>query len=123
MATALSSPLSGQQAEDLACRYLQAQGLQVLERNYRCTRGEIDLIMEDTQGIIFVEVRYRRDLRFGSSAESVDYRKQAKLISTALNYLQQHKSAARRPSRFDVIALSPGVGHDQVEWIKDAFQA
>ena len=113
----------GQQAEDLACRYLQTQGLRLVERNYRCAHGEIDLIMQQGQSIIFVEVRYRRSLRFGGGMESVDRHKQAKLIATALHYLQRDKQAARRPSRFDVVAVSPGMEQDQVQWIKDAFQA
>ncbi len=122
-ATIQASIPRGQQAEDLACRYLQTQGLRLVERNYRCAHGEIDLIMQHGQSIIFVEVRYRRSLRFGGGLESVDQHKQAKLIATALHYLQRDKRAARQPSRFDVVAISPGLEQDQVQWIKDAFQA
>ncbi len=112
----------GQQAEELACHYLQTQGLQLVERNYRCTHGEIDLIMRDAQSIVFVEVRYRTSQRFGGGVESVDRRKQAKLVATALHYLQHNKKAARQPSRFDVVAIAPGLEQDQLCWIKDAFQ-
>lgn len=115
--------LRGQQAEDLACRYLLAQGLQLLERNYRCTRGEIDLIMKHRDSIVFVEVRYRNTQRYGGGIESVDRRKQAKLITCALRYLQRHHMSDSIPSRFDVIAVAPEREQDAVQWIRDAFQA
>lgn len=108
----------GQETEEQACRYLQQQGLQLIERNYRCRQGEIDLIMKHHQSTVFVEVRYRSNPNFGSSAESVDYRKQSKLIATAAHYLQQHHTLAQQPARFDVIAIAPGT----LEWIRDAFQ-
>lgn len=113
----------GRQAEDLACRYLEARGLKVLERNYHCPRGEIDLIMTDKESIVFIEVRYRRSTGFGGGAESVDYRKRSKLIATALHYLQQHKKMHRQPSRFDVVGISSGLEQTAVQWIQDAFQA
>ncbi len=116
----------GQAAEDLACRYLQDQGLHLIERNYRCKRGEIDLVMRDASSVVFVEVRYRRNNRFGSGAESVNRYKQAKLIATALHYLQSNKAAAKSPARFDVISvtLQGEVGHTtEIQWIKNAFDA
>lgn len=115
MTTALTK---GQEAEEHACRYLQQQGLQLIERNYRCRQGEIDLIMRDKQGTVFVEVRYRSNPNFGGGAESVDQRKQHKLIAAAAHYLQQHHTLAQQPARFDVIAIAPGA----LEWIRDAFQ-
>lgn len=114
---------TGRQAEVAACEYLQARGLTLVERNYLCKRGEIDLIMQDKQTTIFVEVRYRRSDRFGSSAESVDGRKQAKLLATAEHYLQQHPQAAHGACRFDVVALSTQNRQPQIDWIVDAFQA
>lgn len=120
---ALTPLMRGQEAEDLACRYLQAQGLRLLERNYHCARGEIDLIMRQDDGIVFVEVRYRRSVSFGGGAESVDYHKQAKLIATALHYLQGHKRLSDCPSRFDVVAVAPGKEQANIQWIRDAFQA
>jgi putative endonuclease len=114
---------AGKQAEAAACDYLQARGLTLMERNYRCKRGEIDLIMRDKQHTVFVEVRYRRSNRFGSSAESVDWRKQAKLLTTAEHYLQQHPQAAKGACRFDVVALSTQNGEQTIDWISDAFQA
>jgi len=114
---------TGRQAETSACEYLQARGLTLVERNYLCKRGEIDLIMQDKHTTIFVEVRYRRNDHFGSSAESVDWRKQAKLLATAEHYLQQHPKAARSICRFDVVALTTENGQQTIDWIIDAFQA
>jgi len=114
---------TGKQAETEACKYLQRQGLTLVERNYLCKRGEIDLIMHDGQSTVFVEVRYRRNDRFGSSAESVDARKQAKLLATAQHYLQQHPRAAQQACRFDVVALTTHNTQQKINWIVDAFQA
>lgn len=115
--------VTGNQAEASACEFLQQQGLHLLERNYLCQRGEIDLIMRDKQHTVFVEVRFRRSSRFGSSAESVDWRKQAKLLATAEHYLQHNPKAAKGACRFDVVALSTDNGQHTLDWIKDAFQA
>ena len=115
--------LPGRDAEELACRYLVERGLQVTARNYRCPRGEIDLIMRDGDSVVFVEVRYRRSSRFGSGAETVDSRKQSRLIATAMHYLQANRNVAKHPARFDVVAVSPGDVRQSVQWIRDAFQA
>ncbi|MDD5033209.1 MAG: YraN family protein [Methylococcaceae bacterium] len=111
----------GKQAEDAALAHLQSQGLHLIERNYRCRAGEIDLVMRDGPRLVFVEVRYRADLRFGGALESVDWRKRAKLIATASLYLAARR--IDRPSRFDVVAVSPDGGKLAVQWIQDAFQA
>ena len=115
----LSRP-SGAEAEDLACAWLQARGLRLRERNYRSRRGEIDLIMQDGDQLVFVEVRYRNSSRYGSAAESVTTAKQTRLISAASHYLQGQAGALA--CRFDVLALS-GPSGEQVDWIRDAFQA
>lgn len=114
---------SGQRAEDTACRYLERRGLRLVERNYRGPRGEIDLIMRERQTTVFVEVRLRRNRRFGSGAESVDRRKQDKLLATAALYLQQNPQAAKTACRFDVVSLRDEADQEAVEWITDAFQA
>lgn len=112
----------GHSAEQAACDYLQARGLALIERNYRTSHGEIDLIMRDAGTLVFVEVRFRRSRDFGGPAESVDRRKQAKLRASALQYLQQHRGAAKLPCRFDIVALSGGAaGQEQIEWLPNAF--
>ena len=109
----------GQAAEAQACRHLQQHGLELIERNYRCRQGEIDLIMRAGKCTVFVEVRYRSNPSFGGAAASVDPRKQGKLIAAASHYLQHHPNLAQQPARFDVIAIAPGA----LDWIRDAFQA
>lgn len=113
----------GRQAEAAACRYLVAHGLTLLERNFHHRRGEIDLIMREKSCIVFVEVRYRSDLRFGGGLASVDRKKQGKLIATALYYLQTHAEAAKQTARFDVISIEPGMPEPAITWVRDAFRA
>lgn len=113
----------GAAAEALACDYLQQHGLVLLARNYRVPQGELDLIMQEHDHIVFVEVRFRRNHRYGSGAESVHTAKQGKLIKTALYYLQQHPKLAKRPVRFDVVSISIIDAQPRIDWIKDAFQA
>src|SRR4051812_25272216 len=73
---------SGVAAEQLAESYLARLGLEIVERNYRCRFGEIDLIALDGDALVFVEVRLRRNSRFGGAAASIDYAKQRKLVAT-----------------------------------------
>lgn len=114
----------GRQAEDLALRYLQRAGLRLVKRNFRCRQGEIDLVMQDRDSLVFVEVRYRRRDRCGSGAESVDHRKQARIIACARYFLMRHRQLAERPVRFDVMAVSDGepLPGFRVHWIQDAFR-
>jgi len=112
---------AGRLAEDHALAYLQAQGLALVERNYRCRGGEIDLVMRDGGKMVFVEVRYRADERFGGALASVGPRKQGRLIVAAAHYLATKR--IDRPARFDVAAVSPAQGKLAIQWIKDAFQA
>ena len=114
---------TGQKAEEFACRYLKEQGLLLVERNYCCTRGEIDLIMKDDNTTVFVEVRFRRNTHFGSGAESVDHRKQQKLLTTAAHFLQKNPKLAQGICRFDVVSLTEKNGEHKLDWIADAFQA
>ncbi|MGD8483941.1 MAG: YraN family protein [Thioalkalispiraceae bacterium] len=121
----------GDEAEKLACDYLTRQGLTLVERNYQIKGGEIDLVMRDDQHLVFIEVRCRNNRRFGSGAESVDARKQARLIKAATTYLQQHSAQTLQPARFDVMSISTAQPQTEsssepqpeIEWIKDAFQA
>jgi putative endonuclease len=109
----------GKSAEEQARRYLQDQGMQWLDSNFRSKRGEIDLIMRDRETLVFVEVRYRKTDDFGSAAESVNRDKQTKLIAAAQRYLQE--THADLPCRFDVVGIT-GRHNPRVVWIKDAFQ-
>lgn len=111
--------LKGDSAEQQARRHLEKQGLKLLQTNYRCRRGEIDLIMQERDTLVFIEVRYRKSDSFGSAVETVTSGKQRKLIMTARHYLQENRVNA--PCRFDVVGIT-GPNGDRVEWIKNAFQ-
>lgn len=115
-----SHPL-GRKAEDYALAFLAQRGLKLLARNYRSRYGEIDLILQDQSTLVFVEVRCRTSSRFGGALESVDRRKQNRLIQSAKHYLVSHPSDT--PIRFDVLALTPTPAGFELEWIRDAFQA
>ncbi|WP_457675699.1 YraN family protein [Thiolapillus sp.] len=107
----------GEAAETLALRWLERQGLKLRQRNYRCKAGEIDLVMEDGEELVFIEVRYRSHPGFGGAVESVTPAKQQKLLRTAGHYLQQLR---RTPAcRFDII----GIDREQrIQWIRNALQ-
>jgi putative endonuclease len=114
---------TGKHAEDLACQYLNQQGLHLLERNFNTRFGEIDLVMRDKDTTVFVEVRYRKHSDIVDPLTSIDSRKQRKLISTAQYYLQRQQGFALSPARFDVIAITEQGAQPQIQWIKNAFEA
>ena len=109
---------AGHSAEQLAAAYLQRQHLTLLERNYRCRFGEIDLIMRDGPEIVFVEVRLRSSQAYGGAAASITAAKQHKLARTAEHYLQQHGAAA---CRFDAVLLD-ALDERGIHWLKNAFE-
>lgn len=113
---------SGKTAENLACDYLQQQGLILLARNFRSRYGEIDLILREGNTIVFTEVRARKKNNLVDSLQSVNASKQKKLIKTALYYLQTNSKLMDYPARFDVIAITNSHAESQINWIKDAFQ-
>jgi len=110
----------GALAEQLAAQYLQQQGLKLLQTNYSCRFGEIDLILQDGDTHVFAEVRLRSSAAFGGAAASIDARKQAKLLKTAQFYLAGFRQIP--PCRFDAI-LMQSADLKQIEWIKNAFTA
>ena len=116
----ISRVAQGSQAEDLARRFLEARGLELVARNFRCRSGELDLIMRDGEQLVFVEVRSRRHARYGTPAESVTRAKQQRLLRAAALYLQRQRLDL--PCRFDVVAILQADGEPRVEWIRDAFQ-
>lgn len=111
----------GNQAEQLACDYLQNKGLMLLTRNYGISAGEVDLIMRDDDTLVFIEVRYRKNADFGGAAASVTTKKQQRIIKAALSYQQQH--APQSSMRFDVVAIEGDNKENSIEinWIKSAF--
>jgi len=111
----------GDQSEEIACGYLKRNGLKIVARNFRSPRGELDIIMEHGETLVFVEVRFRRNTQFGSGAESVDKNKQKKIITSAAYYLQKNKQHRNRPTRFDVVSISMDANKPAIDWIQDAF--
>jgi putative endonuclease len=108
--------LRGKSAEDQAYEFLVGKGLKLVNRNYRCKQGELDLIMTDQKTLVIVEVRYRKSDAYGSALESVTPSKQAKIITATQHYLSTLKSDC--PLRFDVVAIS---GNGDISWIQNAF--
>src|SRR3954469_3179331 len=93
----------GNKAEDYAAAWLQRRGLKLVERNWRCRGGELDLVLRDGGVLVMVEVRLRGSDRFGGAAASVDARKRAKLLIAARAYLA---GKPERPCRIDVVTMS-----------------
>ncbi len=114
---------TGRQGEDIAAAYLADKNYTIITRNWRCATGELDIIAEDGPTLVFVEVRTRRGHNFGSAEESITYRKQQSIISTANFYLTQ-KKLWNMPCRFDVVAITPSahpLKKYDVNWITSAF--
>jgi putative endonuclease len=111
----------GKRGEDLAERYLKKKGYRVVERNYRCALGEVDLIVLDGRVIVFVEVKTRSGDRFGTPAEAVERRKQRKMIRAAQFFLT-HKRLHQREARFDVVGISWPGPQPVIEHIENAFE-
>jgi putative endonuclease len=108
----------GTRYEEKAVQYLTQHGYQILERNYRCKLGEIDLIAREQDYLVFLEVKYRSDLRAGYGYEAVDFRKQQRIIRSALWYLNQHGIPENQPCRFDVLSF---LG-EEATLIRNAFE-
>jgi putative endonuclease len=107
----------GAQAEQLAARFLQQHGLKLLDTNYHCRFGEIDLILRDGDTLVFAEVRKRSSRDFGGAAASIDKHKQRRLILTAQHYIAS--AAGDPPCRFDALLLDAA---NNIEWVKNAFE-
>jgi putative endonuclease len=106
----------GARAEDLCADLMRRGGLRIVERNWRCRHGEIDLIAEEGGMLVFAEVRMRSGERFGGAAESVTAAKRARLLAAARLYLSLRAEA---PARFDVFLVDGATA--RVQWIRDAF--
>lgn len=107
---------AGARAEELCAEMLRRAGLRLLERNWRCRLGEIDLIAEERGVLVFAEVRMRRGWGFGGAGESITAAKRARLVAAARLYLSRQAEAR---CRFDVFLVDGPAG--DVKWIRDAF--
>lgn len=108
---------TGDAAEDAALMHLLGQGLQLVQRNFRCRGGEIDLVMREGSTVVFVEVRARASGSHGGAAASITPAKQRRLILAAQTWLQTQPGTP--PCRFDVVALEGG----RMQWLRNAIEA
>ena len=107
----------GDTRENIAAAYLENNGYFILERNFRCRMGEIDIVANEGGYIVFVEVKYRADLKYGAPAFAVDRKKQHTIYNVASFYLKKNGISFDTPVRFDVIAITGS----KIELIKNAF--
>lgn len=116
---------TGENYEDYACTLLEKSGLRLLYRNFCCRYGEIDLIMQEQKILVFVEVKYRSNSRFGSSLEMVTWQKKQKILVTAAFFLRTHSNYQQQNIRFDVVGLEKSKHNGEIthEWIKAAFDS
>ncbi|MDO4804715.1 MAG: YraN family protein [Lachnospiraceae bacterium] len=108
----------GTDFETKACEFLEAQGFSILERNFHCRQGEIDIIAREGDYLVFVEVKYRTTASQGSPLAAVGYKKQKKISRVALYYLTHYGYSEATPCRFDVVGISP----DELVLVRDAFE-
>ena len=108
----------GTDKEELAARYLKERGVKMLEKNFRCRQGEIDLIYRDGEYLVFCEVKYRSNNKNGTAMDAVGITKQRKICRVAEYYRMIHHLGDLTPIRYDVMARQG----DQVTWIRNAFQ-
>lgn len=113
----MNKRLEGSQKEDLAAVHLQEQGMRIVERNFRCRQGEIDIIGYENGYLVFVEVKYRRTGKSGNAAEAVGLQKQKVICRTADFYRYLHRKGEDTAVRYDVVAIDG----ERIRWIRNAF--
>jgi putative endonuclease len=113
---------TGRWGEDVAARFLAAAGMEILDRNWRCELGELDVVARDGEAVVFCEVKTRRSTAFGDPAEAVHPRKAARIHQLAGRYLAEHPHAHAPELRFDVVALlRPSLGAATLRHLRGAF--
>ena len=114
-ATRTARQLAGDAGEDVALAHLQQHGLTLVERNFSCRGGELDLVMRDGATVVFVEVRRRASGAYGGAAATIGRAKQARLLVAANTWLRRYRMPP--PCRFDVVAIDGGA----LTWLKNAI--
>lgn len=112
---------TGAQGEEIAVGYLKGRRYEILERNYRCCHGEIDIIARRKNTLVFVEVKTRRTYAYGSPLEAVSLKKQRSISAVAQAYLQRERLCGQA-ARFDVIGVLLAGGEAALEHIENAFE-
>lgn len=108
---------TGSHYEAQVAAFLQKQGMMILEKNYRCRSGEIDLIARDGKYLVFIEVKYRSNRQAGTALEAINWQKATQVRHVAAIYLYQKRYPENTPVRFD----AAGVDGDRITYIKNAF--
>lgn len=111
----------GAAAEAAALRHLEDAGLRLLARNARFKVGELDLVMRDGDTVVFVEVRLRRNARFGDGFDSVDRRKRQRVVRAAMAWLAARPALADQACRLDVVSVGAGPEGAGLDWQRGAF--
>ena len=112
----------GERGETAACGFLKDHGYEILEKNYKCKLGEIDVIARRQGRLAFIEIKTRTSAQFGTPQEAVDFRKQEKIFKVAQWYLKERKSL-KSPVAFDVVAILWKEGQSpEIRLIADAFE-
>ena len=111
--------------ENLARHYLSRHGLVLLEQNYHCRFGEIDLIMMQQEVVCFIEVKYRKSLAYGGAASAISIQKQKKIVKTALCFIAQNDKIKQHSMRFDALLMQQQADNESpdINWIQNAFYA
>ena len=112
---------TGKRGEELAAAHLAEAGYRIIERNYRCLFGEIDIVAEEGETLVFVEVKSRRSEAYGDPQLAVGYEKQKKISRIAMHYLKE-KRLCHRSARFDVVAVKLLPAGHRIELIRNAFE-
>jgi putative endonuclease len=112
--------ITGEKGETIAAAYLKKNGYRILETNFRCSLGEIDIIARDKEELVFVEVKTRKSQDLGYPEQAVGIKKQKKISQLALFYLQK-KNLTNAKARFDVVAVMMSETSNEVKLIKNAF--
>jgi len=121
---------TGKIAEEAAKHYLLSNQLTFIEANYHCRQGEIDLIMKEKEQLVFIEVKYRKNTRYGSTIETVTNTKQRRIIAAARHYLHRYNLTETMSCRFDIIGVEPAPKNHKNDstdkgfifnWLKHAF--
>jgi putative endonuclease len=110
----------GKKGEELALRYLKKNGYRIIERNYVCKMGEMDIIAKEKETLVFVEVKTRTSTSFGPPQLAVNFSKQRQMSKVALHFLKENHLEEVK-ARFDVVAILLGPKGEEIELIKDAF--
>lgn len=110
---------TGDLYESRALKQLESEGLTLIEKNFSCKPGEIDLIMRDKKTTVFIEVRYRKNQSHSSAEESIDTTKQSRIIRASQHWLLKNKAYQHTTMRFDAVCFN--ANNDNGNWIKGAF--